>query len=192
MATRAPTRRFALALATALALGACGGGSGTKQVAGSGGATTGAAVTRGSGLAGQERSPGRFKVTDACALLTPAEVSVLIPDAKAEGTGGPPYVCVWKGRGPTTFLTITDVSDPASRKMARATLSRVGGQQVDGLGDAAVVFKRGGAGEEEVHVYVLAGPYGIELEAEFPAASSREGEADLVSLARTVVAHLPT
>jgi hypothetical protein len=191
MATRAPTRRFALALATALALGACGGGSGTKQVAGSGGATTGAAVTRGSGPAGQERSPGRFKVTDACALLTPAEVSVLIPDAKAEHAGDP-LTCVWKGHGPTTFLTITDVSDPRMRKLYRAPLSRVGGQQVDGLGDAALVFKRGGAGEEEVHVNVLAGPYGIELEAEFPAASSREGEADLVSLARTVVAHLPT
>jgi hypothetical protein len=74
-------------------------------------------VTGGSGLAGQEGSPGRFKVTDACTLLTPAEVSVLVPDAEAESITGAPYVCAWTGRGPTLFLALTDLSDPATRKI---------------------------------------------------------------------------
>jgi len=150
---RKPLLGFILTLAILLMFAACGGDDDdageidsdptATEDAGGGEETADGDEGNGSGDdgddSGSDDDGGLAGTIDACSLLTPDEITLVLGDGAGEGdaqTFADTYTCVWLGAG-SDSITVTVLTGNASGLDAYYDQLYLGAEDVGGLGDRA-------------------------------------------------------
>jgi Protein of unknown function (DUF3558) len=152
-------RKPALALAAALLLAACGGGTAATSgpggpTAGPGGATANPATAATGGQPttapiatpnGGPGGPGGEFTGDPCSLLTAAEIEQATGVANVVGTSTPMlnFVggCSWTGDDNTFGATITVSATPDTQTLWQLYTSDAASEALPGIGDGAIFYR---------------------------------------------------